>query len=75
MPGGRKESSKSNFFLGNNDKGEAAVIIEPGFGEASDPVHMPFLLNKLVIHSLDHSAVKWLKRCNQRATISDFLSS
>lgn len=46
--------------------------LQSGFDTIS---HDIFFSNKLVIHSLDHSAVKWLKSRNQRIAINAFFSS
>lgn len=57
------------------DEGQAISTIYPDFRSRLTAFFMTFLLSGLGTHSLDHDAVKWLKGGNQRAAISDFLSS
>ena len=72
---GSNQESKFNFFLWHIDKGGVIDIIYLDFSEAFATVSHDISFRQLVIHSLAHSAVKWVKSCNQRGAISDFLSS
>lgn len=71
----KSRSSEPGFLPCRTHEGEAISTISPDFRTRLPAFFKTFLLSGLGTHSLGHGAVKWLKGSNQRAAISDFLSS